>query len=172
MGFDSKKPMIDESCFIGENTSIIGDVTIDKNSSIWFGCTIRGDVNDIKIGKNTNIQDNSVIHVATHGQGTYIGDNVSVGHMALIHACTISNAAFIGMKAIIMDNAHVEEGAMVAAGAMITPGKIVKSGEIWAGSPAKYFRQITDADKKMIAWTSSNYAILANKYKNSNINLC
>jgi len=163
--FDGKTPKIHESSFIAENTNIIGDVEIGEDSSIWYGCTLRADVNELRIGKRTNIQDGSVIHLATHGQGTYIGDDVSVGHMALLHACTLEDGAFVGMKAIVMDGARVETGAMVAAGAMVTPGKVVKAGSLWAGSPAKYFRDLTTADEEMLKWLVPHYMRLAKKHK-------
>jgi len=164
LSFDGKTPQIHDSCFIADNTNIIGDVIIGEDSSIWYGCTLRADVNELRIGKRTNIQDGSVIHLATNGQGTYIGDDVSIGHMALIHACTLEDGAFVGMKAVVMDGARVETGAMVAAGALVTPGKVVKSGTLWAGSPAKYFRDLTDEDKQMLDWLGPHYLKLAKKH--------
>ena len=112
-------PKIDESAFIAQNATVIGRVSIGADSSIWYGCILRGDVNDIMIGERTNIQDGTVIHESSFGHASIIGDNVTVGHMALLHACTIKDGAFIGMKACIMDGAVVEEGAMGAAGALV-----------------------------------------------------
>ena len=140
--FEDHQPAIDSSVFLAPGASIIGNVEIGADSSIWYGCVLRGDVNEIRIGSGTNIQDGTVIHVATHGQGSYIGNNVSIGHQALIHACTIEDGAFIGMNATVMDGALVEEGAMVAAGAMVLARTCCESrhslgrqsGQISAGS--------------------------------------
>lgn len=151
--------------FIAPNAAVIGDVEIGAQSSIWFGCTVRGDVNEIKIGRRTNIQDGSVIHVASEGQGTYIGDEVTVGHMTLLHACTIGTRAFIGMKACVMDDARVEDEAMVAAGALVTPGKIIPSGQLWGGSPAKYMRDLTDKERDFLSFSAQRYVNLADKYR-------
>ncbi|KAF1852281.1 hypothetical protein Lal_00013677 [Lupinus albus] len=144
--FNGILPTVDPTAFIAETAAVIGDVAIGANSSIWYGCTVRGDVNEIRIGARTNIQDGTVIHVASEGQGTYIGDDITVGHMALLHACTLEDGCFIGMKACILDGAYVESRAMVAAGALVTPGKRVTSGFLWAGSPARPVRELTEKD--------------------------
>lgn len=157
-------PKIDPSVFVAKSASIIGDVEIGTESNIWFGTTIRGDVHEIRIGKRTNIQDGCVIHVTRNVSGTYIGDEVTVGHMALLHACTIGDQAFIGMKACVMDEAVVEAGAMVAAGALVTPGKRVPSGQLWAGSPARYMRDLTDDDKAFLPVSADNYVRLSREY--------
>ncbi|MSP33514.1 MAG: gamma carbonic anhydrase family protein [Rickettsiales bacterium] len=168
-------PTIDSSAFIAPNAIITGDTKIGKNSSIWFGCVVRGDVECIRIGDNTNIQDNTIIHVtrANHaanktgdkGAPAIIGNNVTVGHAAIIHACIIDDNAFIGMGAIVMDMAHVEEYGMLAAGAVLTPGKVIKTGQLWVGSPAKYFRNLTEIEKNYIKISADNYAELAAEYK-------
>ncbi|MFT7087225.1 MAG: carbonic anhydrase/acetyltransferase-like protein (isoleucine patch superfamily) [Rickettsiales bacterium] len=168
-------PTIDSSSWVAPNAFISGDVIIGKNVGIWFGCTIRGDVAKIRIGDNTNIQDNSVIHVtrANHVQNktsdaggpTNIGKGVTIGHSAIIHACTIEDYAFIGMGAIVMDLAKVEKYGMLAAGAVLTPGKVVKSGQIWAGNPARYFRDLTEAERNYIETSATNYVELMNEYK-------
>jgi len=165
--FKSARPTLGERVFIAPGASVIGDVEIGADSGIWYGCVLRGDVNEIRIGARVNLQDGTVIHVATHGQGCYIGDDVSVGHMALLHACTVEAGGFVGMKAVVMDGATVEAGAMVAAGALITPGKVVKRGELWAGWPAKYKRDLTDEDREMMRWTASHYADLAKEHVES-----
>lgn len=158
-------PKIHGSVFVAPTAAIIGDVEIGAESNIWFGCSIRGDVNDIKIGARTNIQDGTVIHVTRNVQGTYIGDEVTVGHMALLHACTIGNQAFIGMQACVMDEAVVEDRAMVAAGALVTPGKTVPSGQLWAGRPARYMRDMTEEERAYLKISADNYATLAKDYK-------
>lgn len=165
--YKSISPRIHKTAFVAENAIIIGDVEIGEKSSIWYGCTIRGDVNNITIGRETNIQDGTVIHVSSDGQGTYIGDQVTVGHMALLHACTVGNLAFIGMKACVMDDAIVEDKAMVAAGALVTPGKTVPSGQLWAGSPARYMRDLTEQELKFLEISAARYTILGQEYQGS-----
>ena len=162
--FEKQKPQINPSAFIADNASIVGDVTIGRDSSIWFGCTVRGDVNDITIGARTNIQDASVIHVSSTTQGTYIGDDVTVGHMALLHACTIGDRAFIGMKACVMDDAHVQDEAFIAAGALVTSGKTVPSRQLWAGSPAKFMRDLNDKEIEFLKFSADRYVTLSRKY--------
>ena len=157
-------PKIGRNVFLAETAAVIGDVAIGDDSAVWFHCVVRGDVNDIKIGARTNIQDGTVIHVSSTLQGTYIGDDVTVGHMALLHACTIENAAFIGMQACVMDGAYVETGAMVAAGALVTPGKRVLSGQLWGGSPARYMRDLTPEEKAYIPYSARHYVRLAADY--------
>lgn len=162
--FRNVLPRVGKNVFLAPNAAIIGDVEIGDECSVWYNCTLRGDVNDIKIGARTNIQDGTVIHVSNSLQGTYIGAGVTVGHMALLHACTVGDNAFIGMMACVMDGAVVEEGGMVAAGALVTPGKRVPSGQLWAGRPAKFVRNLTDEEKKNIPWTAQHYVDLAKNY--------
>lgn len=168
-------PIIDSSSFIASTAVVSGDVVIGKNVGIWYGCVIRGDVEKVRIGDDTNIQDGTIIHVtrANHAQNktgdegapTIIGKGVTIGHKALIHACVIEDYAFIGMGSIIMDLARVESFGMLAAGAVLTPGKVVKSGQIWVGNPAKYFRDLTTAEKDYIKISADNYIELAQEYK-------
>lgn len=162
--FKSVLPTIPDDVFVASTAAVIGDVVIGAESSVWFGCTLRGDVNNIIIGERTNIQDHTIIHVASEGQGTYIGDDVTVGHGAILHACTIGHRAFIGMQACIMDDAVVEDGAMVAAGALVTPGKRIPSGQLWGGSPAKYMRDLTDQEKEFQIYSAQRYVRLAKEY--------
>ena len=162
--YKDKLPKIGQNVWIAPGAHIIGDVVIGDDSSIWYNCVVRGDVNNIIIGKRTNIQDGTVIHVSSKGQGTYIGDNVTVGHMAMLHACTVEDEAFIGMMACVMDDAYVEKGAMVAAGALVTPGKRVLSGQLWAGSPARFMRDLTEEEKKYIPYSAAHYVSLTKSY--------
>jgi carbonic anhydrase/acetyltransferase-like protein (isoleucine patch superfamily) len=157
-------PRLGPRVFIAPGARVIGDVEIGADSSIWFGCVVRGDVNVIRIGERSNLQDGSVIHVAKDGQGTFIGSDITIGHMALLHACSLEDGAFVGMRATIMDDCIVERGGMVAAGALLTPGKRVKSGELWAGTPARKIRELTAADRAALVKLAPRYVGLAADY--------
>ena len=168
-------PTIDPTAFIAHTAIISGDVKIGKNSGIWYGCVLRGDVTKIIIGDNTNIQDNCVLHgtrpnhaqnkTGNEGAPVIVGSGVTIGHNAIIHACIIEDNSFIGMGSVVMDLARVETFGMLAAGAVLTPGKIIKSGQIWAGNPAKYFRDMNEAERNYIKISADNYAELASEYK-------
>ncbi len=136
-------PKISDSAWIADNVTISGDVTVGEGSSIWFQVVIRGDVNSIKIGKCTNIQDHSMVHGSTGGIDTIIGDGVTVGHRAIIHGCTIHDDVLIGMGAIVLDEVVVESNVIVAAGAVVTGGKVLESGYLYAGIPAKKIKQVS-----------------------------
>ena len=168
--FQGVTPKIHPEAFIAETAVVIGDVEIGAGTSIWYGCVVRGDINKIRIGSNTNIQDGTVIHVnhdrdGDGGMPTFIGDDVTVGHMALIHACTIEDRAFLGMRCVVMDQAVVESGAMVAAGALVTPRKRVKAGELWAGSPARRLRALKEAEAAEGPYIAEHYAELGAAYR-------
>lgn len=136
-------PKISDSAWVADNATISGDVIVGEGSSIWFQVVIRGDVNAIKIGKNTNIQDHSMVHGSTGGIDTIIGDGVTVGHRAIIHGCTIHDDVLIGMGAIVLDKVVVESNVMVAAGAVVTGGKVLESGYLYAGIPAKKIKAVS-----------------------------
>jgi carbonic anhydrase/acetyltransferase-like protein (isoleucine patch superfamily) len=157
-------PRIAESAFVAPTATVIGDVEIGEDSNVWFGCVIRGDVNVIRIGERSNIQDGTVVHVSREKYGTYIGSDITIGHMALIHACTLEDGCFIGMHATVMDGCVVESEAMVAAGALITPGKRVGRGQLWAGTPAKMIRELSKTDRENLAATALHYVRLAREY--------
>lgn len=162
--YKSVVPTLHETVFVARNAVVIGDTHIGADSNIWFGVTIRGDVHEIRIGARTNIQDNSVVHV-TRGTGpTYIGDDVTIGHGAVIHACSIGDLCLIGMGAVLLDNCVVESGAMVAAGALVTPNKVVKSGQLWGGSPARYMRDLTPEETAFLKISANNYVALSREY--------
>ena len=139
-------PEIDDRAFIAPTAALVGAVRVGADSSIWYQVTVRGDNNYIIIGTGTNIQDNSCIHISSCEFPTIIGNYVSVGHSALVHACTLKDHSFVGMGAIVMDGAVIESDAMLAAGAMLTPGKRIPSGELWAGRPARKMRMLTPKD--------------------------
>lgn len=144
--FLDHSPEIDDRAFIAPTAAVIGAVRIGADSSIWYQVTVRGDNNYITIGTGTNIQDNSCIHISSREFPTIIGNYVSVGHSALVHACTLEDHSFVGMGAIVMDGAVIESDAMLAAGALLTPGKRIPSGELWAGRPATKMRMLTPQD--------------------------
>ena len=157
-------PTIADDVFIADNATIIGDVHIGAGSNIWFGCVIRGDVCPIRIGERTNIQDGTIVHVTRKVGPTNIGSGVTVGHSALLHACTLEDDCFVGMGAIIMDGAVVESGAMLAAGALLAPNKQIPSGQLWAGNPAKYFRELRQKEADFIPISAQNYVELSKEY--------
>jgi carbonic anhydrase/acetyltransferase-like protein (isoleucine patch superfamily) len=147
--FAGKTPRIDASAFVAPGARLIGDVEIGPEASIWYNCVLRGDVNSITVGARTNIQDGSVIHVDSpkagdaRGHPTIIGEDVLIGHLAMVHGCILHDRAFVGLGAIVMDGCEIESEAMLAAGAMLTPGKRIPAGQLWAGRPAKYVRDLS-----------------------------
>ncbi|HWE79132.1 MAG TPA: gamma carbonic anhydrase family protein [Pseudolabrys sp.] len=164
-------PRIHPSAFIAPNAVVIGDVEIGAYANIWFNVVIRGDDAPIRIGAGANIQDGTVVHVTYDVPGggehipTSIGEGVAIGHMAVLHGCTLEPGAFVGMKACVMDRAVVESGAMVAAGALVTPRKVVKSGELWAGTPARFSRALKPEEVEYMRWVPGHYQRLAEEYK-------
>jgi carbonic anhydrase/acetyltransferase-like protein (isoleucine patch superfamily) len=162
--FKNVVPKLGADVFVAETAALIGDVEIGDQSNIWYGTVLRGDVHEIRVGARTNIQDGTIVHVTSGRFGTYIGSDVTIGHAAILHACTLGDLSFVGMGATVMDGAVVEDGAMVAAGALVTPGKRVKSGELWAGSPAKLMRALSDDDLKAFKLSALHYVELAHQY--------
>ena len=151
-------PQIPKDCFIAENAVIVGNVIIGKECSIWFHAIVRGDVNAIRIGDKVNIQDGAIIHCTYEKAATTIGNNVSIGHRAIIHGCTLEDNVLIGMGAIVMDKAVVQSGSLVAAGAVVLEGTIVESGSIYAGVPARKVKNLSEkAFKEMVEKTANNY---------------
>ncbi|MDF2366433.1 DapH/DapD/GlmU-related protein [Sneathiella sp.] len=165
ISFKGAMPEIADDAFIAPSADVIGDVRIGEKSSIWFNCVVRGDVGPIRIGKRSNIQDGTVIHISGGTHPTVIGDDVLVGHNCLIHGCTLEDGSFVGMGATILDGVVVETGAMVAAGALVTPGKRVPSGELWGGAPAKCLRKLTDEQQADLTGGADHYAELAQVYR-------
>jgi len=157
-------PIIASDAFIAPNAVIIGDVVIESGASIWFNCVVRGDVNHIRIGRRTNIQDGSVVHVSYKTHPTIIGADVLIGHMATIHGCTLEDRAFIGMRATVMDGVVVEPEGMVAAGALVSPNKRVLSRQMWAGTPAKYMRDVKPEELESHTSAVDRYVTLGAAY--------
>jgi carbonic anhydrase/acetyltransferase-like protein (isoleucine patch superfamily) len=147
-----KAPRIDPTAFVAAGAVLIGDIELGAEASIWYNCVLRGDVNRIRIGARSNIQDGTVIHCDSprpgtpDGHPTIIGADVLIGHMAMVHGCVLHDRAFVGLGAIVMDGCEIEGDAMLAAGAMLTPGRRIPSGQLWAGRPAKYIRDLSEAD--------------------------
>ena len=163
---NGKHPSIPEDCYVAENATIIGDVTLGASCSVWFNAVIRGDVNYIKIGNKVNIQDGAVIHCTYQKHPTIIGNNVSIGHNAIVHGCTIHDNVLIGMGAIVMDNCIIESNSIVAAGSVITQNTTVESGTIWAGVPAKKIKNIDQSEfAGEIERISNNYVMYSSWFK-------
>jgi carbonic anhydrase/acetyltransferase-like protein (isoleucine patch superfamily) len=152
-------PEIGSNCFLAENCTIVGDVVIGDNCSVWFNAVIRGDVNYIRIGNNTNIQDGAVIHCTYQKAATEIGNNVSVGHNALVHGCKLHDHVLIGMGAIVMDHAIVNEYCIIAAGAIILENMVCESGYLYAGIPARKIKPLTDQQMEMLSKLPENYKL-------------
>ena len=163
--FRGKSPMIPDSCYISESVDLIGDVTLGENVPLWFGTVVRGDMHFITIGHRSNIQDNSVIHVTTDISPTRIGNEVTVGHNAIIHGATIEDRCLIGMGAIIMDDAVVGEGSIVGAGAVVPPNMIIPPRSLVVGLPAKIVRQTSDTELEMIIERAQHYIDFSQEYK-------
>ncbi|NBC27315.1 MAG: gamma carbonic anhydrase family protein [Bacteroidetes bacterium] len=163
--FLNRSPEYDESVFVAPSADIIGDVKIGAESSVWFNTTIRGDVNYIRIGKRTNIQDNTCIHVMNQTGPTIIGDEVTVGHSAMIHGCTVSDRVLIGIHATILDEAVIPSDVIIAAGTLVPPGKTLESGNLYMGSPAKIARRLTDDEIAFIGKSAQNYISYQRTYR-------
>ena len=163
---NGKSPQIPEDCYVAENATIVGDVKIGDQCSIWFNAVVRGDVNSITIGNKVNIQDGAVIHCTYEKHPTLIGNNVSIGHNAIVHGCTIHDNVLIGMGAIVMDNCVVESNAILAAGSVITQNTVVPSGTIYAGVPARKVKDINQSDfAGEIERISNNYVMYSGWFK-------
>lgn len=170
--FQGDAPRIDKTAFVDDTAVVIGRIVIGADSSVWPTCVLRGDLFEIRIGERTNIQDGSILHTTSKsefspGFGLEIGDDVTVGHGAMLHACTIGNACLIGMRATVLDGAVVEDGAMVGAGALVPPGKRVKGGRLWLGSPAKCARELTDKEKEFLLFSAQHYVEVKNEHVGS-----
>lgn len=150
-------PQWGENCFIAPNATIVGDVVMGNQCSVWFNAVIRGDVNLIRIGNETNIQDGAIIHATYLKAATYIGNRVSVGHNAIVHGCEVKDNVLIGMGAIVMDHAVVNEFCIIAAGAVVLENTVCESGYIYAGAPAKQIKPITEAQRALLTKLPDNY---------------
>lgn len=159
-------PHIPKSCWLAENSTIVGDVKMGENCSIWFNAVVRGDVNSIVLGNNVNVQDGAVIHCTFEKTKTVLGNNVSVGHNALVHGCTVNDNVLIGMGSIVMDNCIIEENCIIAAGAVVLEGTHVESGSIWAGVPAKKVKTLSpEMFKGEVMRIAKNYSMYASWFE-------
>ena len=160
----SLRPRLAADVWIAPTATVVGDVEIGAQSSVWFGAVIRGDINHIRIGARSNVQDNSVLHVAD-GCPCIIGDDVLVGHTAIIHGCTLHDRAFIGMGATVLNAAVIEAGGMLAAGGLLTGGKRIGPNEMWAGAPARFVRKLTDAERAEYDRQTTRYVHNAQRFR-------
>ncbi len=167
LNYGELSPKIDSTVYIAPGALIIGDVTIGKDSSVWYNTVVRGDVNYITIGEQTNIQDGTVIHVTNGKFPTHIGSKVTIGHLACLHGCTIHDLCLIGMNATVLDGAIVEERSMVAAGTLVRQGFTVPSGKLVAGVPGKVIRDLTKEELEFLEISAQNYLGYAEKTRNS-----
>lgn len=163
--FLEREPEFDETVFVAPSADIIGDVSIGPESSVWFNVTIRGDVNWIEIGSRSNIQDNTCIHVMNQTGPTRIGDEVTVGHSAMIHGCTIRDRVLIGIHATVLDEVVIEPDVIVAAGSLVPPGRRLESGHLYMGSPAEAVRELNEEELASIGKHASNYVTYARAYQ-------
>jgi carbonic anhydrase/acetyltransferase-like protein (isoleucine patch superfamily) len=155
---DDVTPRVHASAFIAPTAAVIGNVEIGEGASIWFHCVLRGDTNLIRVGARSNIQDNSLLHCNPgDGMACLIGEDVTVGHMAIVHAATLHDRAFVAMGAIVLDGAVIEEGGVLGAGAVLTPGKRIGRNELWTGTPAKLMRHLSDEEVARFAMTAPAY---------------
>lgn len=161
------EPSLGSGVFVAPNASVIGDVVIGESSSVWFGVVIRGDSFPIRIGARTNVQDNAVVHVTGGKAATSIGDDVTIGHLALVHGCRIGSRCLVGMGSIVLDGAVVEDDCIIAAGTLVTPGTHVPAGSMVMGRPGKVIRKLTDADRDAVLEAARHYVENANTFLQS-----
>ena len=154
-----------KNCFLAENATVVGEVILGDDCTVWFNAVVRGDVNTIQIGNKCNIQDGAVIHCTYQRTKTIIGNNVSIAHNAIVHGCTVQDNVLIGMGAIIMDEAIIGADSVIAAGAVVLPGTVVEPGSVYAGTPARRVKDITDELRQVIQRTANNYPMYAEWFK-------
>ena len=164
--YEGKLPKVHEKAWIAETAVLIGDVEIDEDSSIWYGCILRGDEMEIRIGKRTNVQDGSILHIEGGKCPCILGDDVSIGHGAIVHGCEIRDGGLVAMGAIILNDAIVGEGAVVGAGALVPEGKEIPPRTLWMGTPAKFVRELREDERIRFQRTPQAYSHLKERYRN------
>jgi carbonic anhydrase/acetyltransferase-like protein (isoleucine patch superfamily) len=162
--FAGKTPVIGRGVFLAETCAVIGDVEIGEESSIWYSTVVRGDVMPIRIGARTSVQDGTIVHVTSGKFGTSIGSDCTIGHGAIIHACTVEAFCLVGMGAILLDGCTIGRGSLVGAGALVTPGTAIPPGSLVIGSPARVKRPINDSEREQIEYGAAHYVALARDY--------
>ncbi|MGF7216707.1 carbonic anhydrase/acetyltransferase-like protein (isoleucine patch superfamily) [Spirosoma lacussanchae] len=159
------EPQVGNNCWFADNATLIGDVTMGDDCTVWFNAVVRGDVNSIRIGNRTNIQDGAVIHCTYQKYATTIGNSVSIAHNAVVHGCTIEDRVLIGMGAIVMDGAVVGTGSIIAAGAIVTQHTVIPPGSIYAGNPARFLKAVSTEQAEIFDRTANNYVMYAEWFK-------
>jgi gamma-carbonic anhydrase len=162
--YNAVHPLIGRGVFLAETAAVIGDVSIGDESSIWYATVLRGDVMPIRIGARTNIQDGAIVHVTSDRFGTTIGDDCTVGHGAIVHACTVEDGCLIGMGSTILDGARIGRGSLVGAGALVTPGTDIPAGSLVLGAPARVVRPVNQKEREQIEYGAAHYVELARRY--------
>ncbi|MFY0522766.1 gamma carbonic anhydrase family protein [Archangium gephyra] len=165
--FRDQTPRVHPSCFVEDSAQVIGDVELGEDSSVWFNSVLRGDVNPIRIGRRTNIQDLSMIHVTSERYSTSIGDDVTVGHHVVLHGCTVGNRVLVGMGAIVMDGVEIGDDSIIGAGTLLTPGTKIPPGSLVVGSPGKVKRTLTDEERGFLLESAKHYVRTAADHRAS-----
>lgn len=165
--FRGHTPTVHESAFLDPSSLVIGDVHLGEESSVWPGCVVRGDVHSIRIGRRTNLQDLTLVHVSSGKHATFIGDDVTVGHRVILHGCTVGNRVLVGMGAILMDGVEVADDCIVGAGALLSPGTKVPPGSLILGSPGKVKRELTGEERAFLRESARRYVELAQEHRQS-----
>ena len=165
--FKGKWPVLHPSAFVAPTASVIGDVELGEDASVWYGCVLRGDTNFIRVGARTNIQDGTIVHVNAGTMPAVLGADVTIGHACIIHACTLEDRAFVGMGATVLDKAVIEEGGMLGAGGLLPPGKRIGRNELWLGSPARLIRTMSAEERAGWDRTAPHYAALSKEHRAS-----
>ena len=160
-----KTPTLGRGAWVADTALVVGDVVLGEDASVWYGAVIRADTEGIRIGRNSNIQDNSVVHVESGEFPTNVGDNVTVGHAVVLHGCTIRDGALIGIGAVVLNGAEVGEGALIAAGSLVTPGAKIPPGVLALGAPCRVKRELTEAERKDLRDSSRHYVQLAREHR-------
>jgi carbonic anhydrase/acetyltransferase-like protein (isoleucine patch superfamily) len=165
VAYRGRLPRLAADAFVAPGATLIGDVEVGAQASIWFGCVVRGDVQPVSIGARTNFQDGSIIHVSRSGLATRIGVEVTIGHGCIVHACTLEDRAFVGMGSVILDGAVVASEGMLGAGSLLAPGKRVGARELWVGRPARFVRVVPDDERAVLDEQNRHYVELAAEYR-------